>query len=244
MDFDDYSEHFLTPEFGFSGVLALGALLATCLVQWGVKNYQRHSTCYALVPAACGLTGAEAARKLLALVGILDVRVTATALFDRYHTRVREVQLTPNHFNVASLAALAVAAHEVGHALQFAAGWWACRLRKFVVPVTWAIMVSAALLLVMGLTVMPLATAGSVIVVICVVSLVLQLAVVLPIEFDATARAKTILSQSGFVAPEEKRGVDRLLQAAAMTYLTYEAQRWLYLLMAAVATWWLGNMSL
>jgi Zn-dependent membrane protease YugP len=241
MNFDDYSEHFLTPEFGFSGFLALGALLATGLVQWGVKNYQRHAASYALVPAACGLTGAEAARRLLALVGISNVGVTATAFFDRYHTKVREVQLTPNHFNASSLAALAVAAHEVGHALQFAAGWWACRLRRIVVPLTWAIMASAALLLVMGLTVMPLATAGTVIIVMCLVSLVLQLAVILPIEFDATARAKTILLQSGLVAPNEQQGVDRLLQAAAMTYLTYEAQRWLYLLMAAFATWWLAN---
>ena len=242
MDWEDYAEN-LGPDFGFSGFLAIAALVATGIVQWAVKNYQAHARSYSLVPAACGLSGAEAARKMLAAIGLSDVRVTPTALCDGYHWRFREVQLTPNHFNVASLSAMAVAAHEVGHAAQFAAGWWVCRLRGVVVPLVYALMAAAAALLVLGLTVIPLTTAGTAIVAIAVVSLLLQMAVVFLLEFDATARAKTILSRSGLVTPEERPGVETLLKAAAWTYLTYEGQRWIFVFMAAVATWWLANMN-
>src|SRR5207244_8855148 len=117
-----------------------------------------------------------------------------------------------------SLMALAVAAHEVGHAQQFAEGFWAARLRRVFWPVCYGLTFAALGILVLSLGVLSFLYAGWAIAGIGLVSLLLQLPIVLPLEYDAWRRAKALVSRTGLLAPVEEPAFQRVLTAAAGTY--------------------------
>ncbi|MBC8330226.1 MAG: zinc metallopeptidase [Planctomycetes bacterium] len=175
---------------------------------------------YSQVPAGCGLTGAEAAARLLRHGGVADVRVELAAgrLSDHYDPRDKTLRLSREVFLGRSVAALGVAAHEAGHALQHARGYLPLKLRSLAVP-------SASLgsslgfpLIFVGLFLHSFQLAGAGLVLFAAV--VLFQLISLPVEFDASRRAKASLAEASLVrGPEEAAGVDKVLNAAAMTYL-------------------------
>jgi Zn-dependent membrane protease YugP len=195
----------------------LPAFLIMLAVQWYVNSaYSKWSR----VPARSRISGGQAAQRLISAGGLYDVRVEGVAgnLTDHYDPRTKVLRLSQGVYNGASVASLAIAAHELGHAMQDHEGYLPLRLRAAMVPAVsigsylgW-ILIFAGLLI--GLT--QLAWVG---VAVFSGSALFALAT-LPVELNASARAKRLLSESGLIAgPDEERGVSNVLNAAALTYV-------------------------
>ena len=185
---------------------------------------------YSDVPSAQGWTAAEMAADLLARNGLGDVRVERVrgSLTDHYDPRTNTLRLSDTVYGSTSLAALGVAAHECGHAMQEAEGYKPLRIREKIVPVaqigSWAAMPLFVLGLVMSWE--PLLTAG-----IIVFSLVVAFYLVtLPVEFDASGRALEQLEGGGYLSSAETDDAGRVLRAAALTYVAAALQAVLQLL--------------
>ena len=197
-------------------ILALPGLLLGLWAQMRVKGTFNK---YARVRTARNLTGAEIARHLLDNQGLQDVRVEETQGFlsDHYDPRTRVLRLSPDVYRVPSVAAAGVAAHEMGHALQHSAGYAPLQLRSAIVPVVQFGSSLAPMLILIGflLRFTTLAWIG----VILFAGAVVFALVTLPVEFDASRRAKALLTQSGIVSQEEAGGVSAVLNAAGWTYV-------------------------
>ena len=171
------------------------------------------------VPVANGMTGAEVARRVLDANGLHDVIVEETpgSLSDHYDPRNRSVHLSSDVYRGKSLASTAVGAHEVGHAIQHAKSYGFFRFRSALFP---AVAFSSRLWMVFLLGGIFLQVAGLVYVAIALYSVaVLFQIVTLPVEFDASSRAKQQLRDLGLVATTESDGVASVLKAAAWTYV-------------------------
>ncbi len=172
------------------------------------------------VRAASGITGAECAREILQAANIHDVQVVETNDFlgDHYDPTQKRLCLSSNVFNTPSVAAVGIAAHETGHAIQHAKAYAPLKARMAIVPVT---MVTSQILpfIIFGglfLRMSGLITLG----IYCYLVLVVFQLITLPVEFDASRRAKIILQQMGIVqAGTETAGVNSVLNAAALTYV-------------------------
>src|SRR5438445_11131619 len=232
MDFFDYHG-------GVYWLLVLGAVGGAGVVEWAARHWRRAAEEGADLPASCGLTGGAIAKQLLAAAGIPNVAVVRSDKTDRYDARHREVHLRHDTFAGASLLSLAVAAHEVGHAQQFAQGAWPARWRRLFWPVCYVLTPAAIGLLILSLGVLPGTHAGLAIAAVGLVSLLLQLPVVLPLEYDAWRRAKALARDAGLLAPAEEPGFGRLLTAAAGTYVAAEVRRWIMLLLVVAVTVWI-----
>ena len=197
-------------------ILALPGLLLGLWAQMRVKGTFNR---YAQVRTARNLTGAEIARHLLDGQGLHDVRVEETKGFlsDHYDPRSRVLRLSPDVYRTPSVAAAGVAAHEMGHALQHAAGYAPLQIRSAIVPVVQFGSMLGPILFMIGflLRFTTLAWLG----VIFFAGAVLFSLVTLPVEFDASRRAKALLTQGGIVSHEEAAGVNKVLNAAGWTYV-------------------------
>jgi hypothetical protein len=175
---------------------------------------------YSQVPVDSGLTGAEAARRILNQAGLNDVPVEEVEghLSDHYDPAKRALFLSSENFQGNSIAAVGVAAHEAGHALQHQVGYAMLNLRMALVPVTqFASYAYTGILLVgwfMGLMKIML----PIIIVIFTIITLFQL-ITLPVEYDASSRAKEQLFRLGIVRDSEREGVNKVLDAAALTYV-------------------------
>lgn len=197
-------------------VLLLPALLFALWAQHRVSSaYARWSR----VAARSGWTGAELARALLRRYGLVHVPVEAVPghLTDHYDPRARVVRLSQDVYHGRSLAALGVAAHEVGHAIQHATGYAPLHVRNAVVPVTQFGSQLAFPLFFVGLLAgwEPLVQAG----ILLFLTVVLFQVVTLPVEFNASSRALALLADGGFLAPDEVGPTRSVLNAAALTYV-------------------------
>lgn len=208
-------------------LLILPALLLAMWAQFRVQSTFRK---YSDVPSAQGWTAAEMAADLLARNGLGDVRIERVrgSLTDHYDPRTNTLRLSETVYGSTSLAALGVAAHECGHAMQQAQGYKPLRIREKIVPVaqigSWAAMPLFVLGLVMSWE--PLLTAG-----IIVFSLVVAFYLVtLPVEFDASGRALEQLEGGGYLSSAETDDAGRVLRAAALTYVAAALQAVLQLL--------------
>lgn len=197
-------------------ILALPGLLLGLWAQMRVKGTFNR---YAKVRTTRNLTGAEIARHLLDSQGLQDVRVEETQGFlsDHYDPRTRVLRLSPDVYRTPSVAAAGVAAHEMGHALQHSAGYAPLQIRSAIVPVVQFGSSLAPILILIGflLRFTALAWVG----VILFAGAVVFSLVTLPVEFDASRRAKALLTQSGIVTHEEAGGVSTVLNAAGWTYV-------------------------
>ena len=206
-----------------AGAVPLLAMLAVLWAQTRVRAvFARHAD----VVSSFGQPAHLAAGHMLASVGLHNVRVTTVpgSLTDHYDPARRELRLSEAVYADDSIAALAIAAHEVGHAMQDALGHPLLRLRGIVAKATSAAAAIAPLVMVAGLaggiatrhpTAFAVAASG-------VVGLLLALAlaaVTLPVEFDASRRARRSLEATGIVTAAEHPRVRELLDAAAWTYL-------------------------
>src|SRR5438045_2686740 len=172
------------------------------------------------VRASANITGAECAREILQTAQIQDVDVVETNNFlgDHYDPTKKKLHLSSNVYHTPSVAALGIAAHETGHAIQHSRAYAPLKARMAIVPVT---MIASQLLpfiviggLFFGIT--GLITLG----IYCYLVLVVFQLITLPVEFDASRRAKIILREMGIVQPgQEAAGVNSVLNAAALTYI-------------------------
>ena len=193
-------------------LLVVPALLIALIAQIQVKSaFSR----YARVRCTSGLTGAQAAQRILQANGITDVRIEHISgkLTDHFDPQAKVIRLSDEVYGVASIAAVGVAAHEAGHAVQYAP----IRIRAAIIPATrigsnlswplliaglifnWSVLVWAGILLFGLVTVFQLAT--------------------LPVEFNASRRALAAIESRNLLTDDELRGARSVLRAAAMTYV-------------------------
>lgn len=196
-------------------VLVVPALLVSLWAQFKVKSTFNK---YSRRGVASGMTGADASRYIQQQNGIrTGLEAVAGSLSDHYDPRGNVIRLSTPVYGQATVAAVGVAAHETGHAIQHAQGYAPVKLRTALVPVTNFSSAISPLLVVLGIMMAadPLAWAG---VVLFSVATLFQL-VTLPVEFDASRRAVIALAESGRFTEEEIKGVKKVLTAAALTYV-------------------------
>ena len=172
------------------------------------------------VRASSNISGAECAREILQAAQIHDVDVVQVDGFlgDHYDPTTKKLCLSSNVYNTPSVAALGIAAHETGHAIQHAKAYAPLKARMAVVPVTMVASQMLPFILIGGLWfhLTGLITLG----IYCYAILLVFQLITLPVEFDASRRAKIILQQMGIIQPgEEAAGVNNVLNAAALTYV-------------------------
>jgi len=192
-----------------------GVLLAT----WAQAKVSGNFNKYSRVQSAHCITGAEAARKILNDNGLSYVAIQhiSETLGDHYDPGSKVIRLSDEVFNSTSLAAVAVAAHECGHAIQDAEEYRPMRWRSAIAPAAsfatqaaWSILVAGLILSMFGM-----ALAGALLFVVVVL---FQL-VTLPVEYNASARALTLLEAEGILESGEVGGAKKVLSAAALTYV-------------------------
>lgn len=196
-------------------ILGVGFLLSMGAQIWVKSAVNKWSQ----IPTTRGMTGRQVAQAILDARGIrgVTIEVVPGRLSDHYDPRSRTLRLSPDIYNGRSVAAAGIAAHEVGHAIQHQDGYAPMKLRQKMVPVAnigtslglW-ITIAGIMIGISGL-----ATAG----VVLFGGFVAFTLVTLPVEFDASARAKKVLVGQGLVSGEEARGVSQVLSAAAATYV-------------------------
>ena len=175
---------------------------------------------YLRIRTARGLTGAQAAQEMLRAAGIGDVKVVATSgrLTDHYNPATKTLALSEDVFGSPSIAAVGVACHEAGHAVQHARAYKPLWLRSALVPT--ANIGSSLGYIVMLVGLVFLHSAQVVLFGALLFAMVLLFQIVtLPVEFDASARAKRLAVENGIVMQQEREGMDRVLNAAALTYV-------------------------
>jgi len=193
------------------------AFLFMILVQWYVSSsYSKWSR----VPSRLRISGAQAAEQLIRYGGLQNVRIATTPgnLTDHYDPRDKTLYLSPNVYQGASVAAVAVAAHELGHAMQDKESYVPLRLRSALVPAVNIGSYLGWILLMIGflLRFPEIAWLG---VLVFSGGAIFALAT-LPVELNASARAKQLLREAGLIySEEEMQGVNQVLNAAALTYV-------------------------
>jgi Zn-dependent membrane protease YugP len=197
-------------------VFMLPGLLLTLYAQWKVKSAYSEAQ---LVPAPVGMTGAEVAARILRSSGVSGVGIEEGQGFlsDHYDPTARVLRLSPDVYHGQSLAAFGIAAHEAGHALQHGQGYLPLKFRTGILGfaalggnLSW-ILLMAGLFLASA----QLFLAG----IVLFSGTVLFQLVTLPVEFDASSRARRLLRELNLVGPSEDREVGRVLNAAALTYV-------------------------
>lgn len=205
MFFDSYYWTLVLPAILF-------ALIAQGKVNGAFQRYSKQRT-------QNGITGAEAAELVLRQNGITDVRVERIGgnLTDHYDPRENVIRLSDSVYAANTVAAVGVAAHEAGHAVQYAEGYGPIRIRSTIIPVTQIGSKLAWPLLLLGLlfNLESLFVAG---ILFFATAAVFQL-VTLPVEYNASSRAIAAIEGSGCLTPDEVPGAKSVLSAAALTYV-------------------------
>lgn len=173
---------------------------------------------YSKIPSRRGVPGVQVAQALLQSQGIYDVKVEMGQgqLSDHYDPRSKTIRLSPAVYQGSTLASLAIAAHETGHAIQHNEGYMPLNLRSTIAPAVQFASAAAIPLFILGLFLsMTLARVG---IYLFSAVVVFQL-VTLPVEFNASSRAMNALEGQGFISQEEVKGTQSVLSAAALTYV-------------------------
>lgn len=197
-------------------VLLIPAIILSLYAQAKVQGaYAR----YARVPSASGQTGASIARQLLRSARINDVEVEMIPghLTDHYDPRSKKLRLSPKVYQSTSIAAIGIAAHETGHAMQHDAGYYPLILRNNLAPIAQFGSNLAFPLLILGIVLgfMGLARLG----VYLFAAVVLFQLITLPVEFNASSRAIALLEGGGYLTRQEVGPAKSVLSAAALTYV-------------------------
>lgn len=174
---------------------------------------------YSQVHASSGMTGAQVARKILDENGLYDVRIEEThgVLTDHYDPRSKVVRLSTDNYHGTSVAGAAVAAHEVGHAMQDAEDYAFLRIRHSLVPVASFGSNASFFLILAGIL---MGASGFILLgIIAMAAAVLFQLVTLPVEFNASSRAMEQIVSSGVIRNDEERDTRKVLNAAALTYV-------------------------
>jgi Zn-dependent membrane protease YugP len=207
--------------FGFFDMTYILMVLLPGLVLSGLASLMVKSSFakYSKVGTRRGYTGAQAAKVLLEGAGITDVRIEPTHGFlsDHYNPATKTLALSEQVYGSNSVAAIGVACHEAGHAIQHARSYAPLWMRSALVPIVGFGSNAANILLMMGFifNMKPLLVFG----IIAFSTIVLFQLITLPVEFDASARAKRLCVESGIISEDERAGVSSVLNAAALTYV-------------------------
>ncbi|HHP7245054.1 MAG TPA: zinc metallopeptidase [Elainellaceae cyanobacterium] len=207
--------------FHWSYFLLIPGMILMFWSQSQVKGAYRR---YSQVQSKMGMTGAQVAHMILQKMGITDVRVEPVSgeLTDHYDPSAKAVRLSQGIYNSKSLAAAAIAAHECGHVLQHKHGYSFMNFRATLVPAANIGSQIGPMLVIAGIF---LNAMGSISTLFINIGIVLFLAVIafhlitLPVEFDASSRALKLIDQLGILQGDENQGAQRVLQAAAWTYV-------------------------
>ena len=219
------------PSYGYgvdwTYILIIIAFIISMAVQAGMQSTFAK---YSKVRSMCGMTGAEAAQRILMSEGLYSVAVqpVSGSLTDHYDPRTKTVNLSQSTYSSTSLAALGVAAHECGHAIQDAKGYAPLTLRTALVPVANFCSRFSWILFMLGLFMSSGILLRAGILLFCA-ALLFQI-VTLPVEFNASSRAMNKLEMTGLMASGEMKGVRKVLTAAALTYVAAVLTSVLYLL--------------
>jgi len=227
MMFDPMYFLFIAPAFIFS-------LWASWRTKANFKTYSK-------VPVSSGMSGAEAAARLLEGAGIRDVSIGRSRgmLSDHYNPVNKTLALSDGVYDSRSLAAVGIAAHEAGHAIQHARHYGPLKVRSMLVPTAGIGSNLGYIIMLIGLF---MASQNMVLVGAVLFSAVLLFQLVtLPVEFDASNRAKALVVEQGIVGTNERRGMDKVLNAAAMTYVAAVASSLATLLYFLVRSGLLGG---
>ncbi len=218
--------------YGLFDPTILLVLIGVALSLWAQGRVNSAFSRYSKVRSRTGMTGAEAARRLLNSQGIYDVTVRAVSgnLTDHYDPRTKTVNLSESVYNASSVAAIGVAAHECGHAMQHNEEYGPLKFRSALVPVanlgsqiSWPLILIGVIFGGLG---SPLVQIG---ILMFTLAVLFQL-VTLPVEFNASSRAVKLLDSQGILASDEVSGTRKVLSAAALTYVAAAATSILQLL--------------
>ncbi len=203
----------------FDPLYLIYALPGLLLGMWAQSRVKRNFNKYAKVRTLQNVTGADVARSLLDAQGLYDVAIEEVqgTLTDHYDPRGKVLRLSPEVYRNPSVAAAGIAAHEMGHALQHAGGYFPLQIRSTLVPAAQFGSTLAPWIFMGGLllNITQVAWAG----IILFGAAVLFTLITLPVEFDASARAKKLLVNNGVLIGDEINGVNKVLDAAALTYV-------------------------
>ena len=205
-----------------SMIILIPAIIFTMYAQSKVNsNFRRYSN----IRNARNMTGAEAARRMLDANGLTNVQIEQIrgSLTDHYDPRKRVLRLSQSVYGVNSIAAVSVACHEAGHAVQHAESYKPLKIRNTIVPLvnfasglTWPLVILGIILLANGSYMGDLLFNIGVITMLAVI---LFHTVTLPVEFNASSRALKQMDELGIITEEENTGANKVLKAAAMTYV-------------------------
>lgn len=208
-------------------VLLIPAFILSLYAQYKVKSTYRK---YAQVPSAWGRSGAVVAKDIMQRNQLYDLDLVEGegTLSDHYDPRSKTVVLSPENFRGTSIAALSVAAHEVGHAIQHKTGYAPLQWRHSILPAANIGSNLAFPLFLIGLfmSIEPLMQAG----IILFSGVVIFQLITLPVEFNASAKGIKILKNGGYLSPNEVPMAKKVLSAAAMTYVAATAVALIHLL--------------
>lgn len=197
-------------------ILVIPALILSLVAQGMVKGtFARYNK----IGTRSGYTGETAARRILDLNGLQQVRIEHVAgqLTDHFDPRTQVLRLSDSTYKSASIAAIGVAAHEAGHAIQHDTGFWPNKVRASLVPIANIGSQFGPYMAIFGIILgfSPLTNIG----IALFAGAVLFYLITLPVEFDASHRAISVLEEQGMMSEEELRGARSVLRAAAMTYI-------------------------
>lgn len=233
-----YGYYYYDPTYLLVVIAAIFSLLASAKVN---TTYRRYSEVY----SRTGLTGAQAAQRILQMSGIYDVKIQHVSgqLTDHYDPSKKVLRLSDSVYGSASVAAIGVAAHECGHALQHHKGYLPLKLRSLLVPAANLGSKLGLPIVILGLILgigFPLPGGGyfslaQIGVWIFSIAVLFQV-ITLPVEFNASGRALRMLRDYGMLDNQEISGCRKVLQAAAMTYVAAAASSLLQLLRLLLLT--------
>ena len=217
--------------YGFYDPTYILVLIGAVLSMWASARVNSTYQKYAKVRSYSGLTGAQAAQRILNGAGIYDVRIEHISgnLTDHYDPRAKVLRLSDTVYGSMSVAAIGVAAHECGHAIQDDTSYAPLRIRNAFVPVANFGTKAAIPIILLGLffgSSYTLIQVG----LLCFACGTLFQLITLPVEFDASARAVDILGNTHMLSDEELKSTKKVLSAAAMTYVAAAAASILSLL--------------
>ncbi len=208
--------------FDWTWLILIPGILFSLYAQSKInKNY----SVYSRVPCKSGISGVDVARRIMQANGINDVSIEHVKgeLSDHYDPRSKTVRLSNGVFDASSVASVAIAAHEIGHVIQHHQGYFPLKFRNFIIPLTsltsrmaWPIFIIGIILSSFRFT-----YAGVImdIGIICYAIALIFYVITLPVEFNASNRAIAQLTECGIITDGEREGAQKVLGAAAMTYV-------------------------
>ena len=216
--------------YGYGLDMTYITLVLPCILLslWASSNVNNTFKKYEKQLNRRGITGAEAAMRVLTVNGVQGVRIdrVSGSLTDHFDPRTNVIRLSDKVYNATSTAAIGVACHEAGHAVQYAEGYAPIKLRAAIIPITNFGSKIAMPLILAGILFTSLGQFSTLLVELGIaafsLSLVFQL-VTLPVEFNASRRAMKAIEATGILTEEEQQGARKTLKAAAMTYVAATA---------------------